>query len=1246
MCLYIMDDNIKSIKRLVMKTKFTQLLIIPLFMGFIISASMAQKAVLDYIDPMGYPDIKAGFTIKDSKGKEIRPAAYNWQASDITVTENGVPRPIKAGWPFCADPSQKTFSAILVMDVSNSMQDGIDGSKNPPPGSAKWEIAFRAMQHFVGALDTSLTEVTIIEFGTLARIRMGYSNNKDSLMRSFTEYPFFLLNTNYNAAFIRNKISINNNVVYDSTKSALYVAKFARYKPVIIFLTDGTHNPNGYDPDPFYVGVACNLAQQRNVRIFVVKVGTDILDATSSNNLNSLASVEGSTSDNLLLNVTNGDDLIGFYDHVLAICGQVGYPAPCEVVWESDCKGGGPTQLEFKPGAPYNYDLNVSGAFTIPPNLFPYLDISPNPIPFRNINYTTKDTVTVTLRARNNFVSIPAGGFTSTDGRYKIIDWGGFSLPGILKKDSAITVKLEYSPTDSSYSKSIVEILGSACSGMDINTDGMMNLFCKDVDMGNCTVNASVTGTVTELFCNRGPTSINVTSLNIKTGDANMFDTISTNPPIPCTRDTGQCLEVTFKFKPTSSGGKASRINLVTDGGNFNSNIIGNGIGQPGIASSSPVIFQNTDCKTKTRDTVIYLKNTGPIPLAIDNTVSDLQGADAGEFILVTKPLPDSIPPTDSVPITVTFNPHSAGTKTCSLYVKSNAGNEPDFYVRIEATADSINYEPNSYTVDLGTVCMTGIDTTITLTNVGTKVLNILTATKPSTMTLDKNSWDLNSGSIATIKVNYKPFQDGPVDTVLVFTDDFCNKIKTIQFKGTVYDPKVANLNIDVSSTVGVPYDTTFTITNPSTSVGLAIALPVTAQDPQFTFVSSVPPLPYTIPPGGTMQMTVRYKPTLNQPVMTNLVLTGMPCHDVLIPMSGNPSLATVDIQIDQYSGLIGQVVAIPIYLRSAKNFAASGTTTINTTISFDASLLQQTQGYPETMNGNMRVLTLNTVPVTSTDATQALVDTLKLLVLGGGATSTPLTITNTVSNKNNVQFFEVAGLFTLIEASDTLQTKDYAVYPGQVFDLVIWQSGAKNLSPDFHKSITTEVRANATLLEPVGLSSAIDTVGGVLDRITTLSGIPVNNIAGSTQLTSFKFRAMLGNDTATNIILQNSRPEQGYIKFDTVVCRLTLLGICKDADGTIRLFDPTKNPAALQGINPNPTSGITKVNFSLSEPGNTQIWVADVLGDKVLVIANDNMSPGTKQLSFDSSKLPDGVYFIIMQTPTQFFKQRFNVIK
>ena len=895
--------------------------------------------------------------------------------------------------------------------------------------------------------------------------------------------------------------------------------------------------------------------------------------------------------------------------------------------------------------------MTASSSFTVNNNLKPILIFAPNRIDFKNIAPPTYRDFSVKVTAKNNYVDFIKPGFISTDPRYTVIDWGGTGPIFTLDKEASRTFTIRYTPTDSLCSSATIQFsvpgASSSCSG-NLPVTGQFDQFVRNVNMGDATVNTDLDVSVSEVFCNRSCTSVTVTGLNIATGDASSFSTPGIT--LPKQLDPGQCITILFRFSPKSQGGKSSKINLVirTVTGNTTliSNITGNGIGLPGITSPNPVVFENTDCKTTFRDTIIQLKNTGPIPLNITPGSSGLTGPNANEFTYSPDPLPAIIPALDSVEITIRFQPRlNDGTlKVCSLHVLSDADGNEDYYIRIEGFADSVNYVPNSYTVDLGTVCLgTTKDTVVNLDNVGTKALHIIPSVIPSSFTLNSTFWDLNGGANANVDVSFTPYKDGPIDTVLIFTEDLCNTLKTVRFIGTVHDPKVDITSVTVTSNVGVPKDTTIRITNTSTSVGLSVTLPVTFQDTQFTYVGSNPGLPYTIPPGGFLDITIRYTPTAAVVLNTNLVLTGMPCHDVLIPLVGNPSLAMTEIWIDEYTGWIGQTKDFDIVLRNSNKFAESLTDSIDVDIRFDASLLKQnTPDWNEFRNGNDMVVQLRHILVQRDNAQQKIY-TLKLLVTDGNVTSTPLTISGARSDKDNVAFNYDHGLFSLIGASATLQTKDYEIYPGQEFDLGIWQSDAQGLSP-FHESITTTLRCNATVLESAGpYPDSTDINTG--ERFVTLRDIPINNTTNEVLLKTFKFRAMLGNTDTTYLILENSHSVKGMIKFDTVVCKLTLKGICIDADGTKRLFEPRPG-AILQAVNPNPTNGVTEINFTLSEPGITNIWISNVLGDKILTVANDDMKPGSKSLYFDANDLSDGVYFVIMQTPTQLFRKRFIIIK
>ncbi|OGU37773.1 MAG: hypothetical protein A2X61_06230 [Ignavibacteria bacterium GWB2_35_12] len=1229
-----------------MKKEFMKWLLLSIVLcAFLSDATAAQPtAVINYIEAGGYPNIKAYYTYEDASGNQVRPPNYSWMPQDIIINENGKVRNHNPGSPFCPNPIDKTFSAILVFDVSNTMQKGMDGSGNPPPGAARWELAVEAMKDFITALNPNLTECAVIQFSSNAKILHRFTNNKDSLFQSLTPGNITLgMGTNYNAAFIIDRYR-------DSTSTALYMAKSAKYKPVIIFLTDGNHetkwgsfaNPP-YGDGRFFIGDVINLAKERNVRVFCIKIGNDTLSGINLSYMNGLAGIEGKSSDNLEMDVTDRDRLSGYYDKVLQICGQVGYPAPCWVEWKSDCFSGvRDLQLNF----PNHGNLTASTTFTVPDNIQPDLEISPNPVTFSNVDYTTYKDEQVKITARRNFVEIwgPAG-FNSSDARYKVQDWGTAPpppFPYILPKDSSRFITVRYDPTDSSYSSATIDLNSSACFGDIINLSGMMDLFCKDVNMGDCTVSDSVSATVTQLFCNRGPTPINITGLDINTRDYKMFEIVSVVPPIPCTLDTGQCLQVTFKFKPTSSGGKAARISLLTESGNYTANIIGNGIGQPGI-TANPMMFENTDCKIPTREDTVFLRNTGPLPLTIDVANSILVGKDSTEFVIIQPPgIPTIISASSDAPVIIRFEPKSWGAKECSLRVISNAGNEPTYYVRITGFADSVNFAPPDTTIDLGVVCLGDtVVTDIPLRNVGTKDLHIDATTIPSSFRLQVSSWDLNGNTNTIVNTSYIPYKDGPVDTVLILTEDLCNIQKTVRFIGTVHDPKVDISSVTVTSNVGVAKIDTIRITNPSTSVDLFVSS-ITTSDTQFQFIKAIPSLSYPIPPGGFMDIIISYLPDTAVVLNAELILKGMPCDSVVVSLVGNPSLAMVDIVIDEdYTGMVGEQKDILVYLRNAKKFAESGTTTIDYDVSFDSGLLQQVVpgDIPESIIGIDRVLHLIGRPVKNHNNFQV-IDTLKLLVTDGNVDSTILNIKYAVSNKKNVVFNEDDGIFRLIGASAKLYTKFYEKSPGEVFELEIWQKDAKNLSP-FHGSITTEVRCNATVLEGVGHPNVVVND----ERIVTLSGIPIINTSRDTMLKSFSFRPMLGPVDTTYIKLENSRSDSGKINFETVDGMLKLK-VCIDADGTKRLFDPTRGSAGLEAVNPNPTSGITEIKFTLSEPGITNIWITNVFGDKILNVANDDMKPGSKTLYFDANDLPDGVYFVMMQTPTQIFKRNFAIIK
>ncbi len=60
----------------------------------------------------------------------------------------------------------------------------------------------------------------------------------------------------------------------------------------------------------------------------------------------------------------------------------------------------------------------------------------------------------------------------------------------------------------------------------------------------------------------------------------------------------------------------------------------------------------------------------------------------------------------------------------------------------------------------------------------------------------------------------------------------------------------------------------------------------------------------------------------------------------------------------------------------------------------------------------------------------------------------------------------------------------------------------------------------------------------------------------------------------------------------------------------------------------PNPFNPATKIRFDIPKSGNVNISVFDVLGRKVAVIVDQQLTPGTYETDFDAGNLSSGIYF------------------
>ena len=72
--------------------------------------------------------------------------------------------------------------------------------------------------------------------------------------------------------------------------------------------------------------------------------------------------------------------------------------------------------------------------------------------------------------------------------------------------------------------------------------------------------------------------------------------------------------------------------------------------------------------------------------------------------------------------------------------------------------------------------------------------------------------------------------------------------------------------------------------------------------------------------------------------------------------------------------------------------------------------------------------------------------------------------------------------------------------------------------------------------------------------------------------------------------------------------------------------------PVALTGIAPNPSTGVSRVAFTIPEAGPVELTVVDVRGREVSVLASGAMSAGRHEVLLRSEELAGGIYVVRLE--------------
>jgi hypothetical protein len=1181
----------------------------------------AQEAEILSIDPSEYPKIKTEFKLIGYDDREVR----SFTKQDLKLFDNFTEK-TDLTLPVCDEADPTDYSALLILDISNSMDRSLDPNNTDPDAPDRISVVMDVVNDWIDLLDGATSEAALVSFAGAARLLQGFTSDKNKLRSGLGQVVGLEQWTNYNAAFFVNPSG-------DSSQSAVRVMRDAKYTPVIIFLTDGQHNAP--EQEAFNIAGVEAWAKAIGCHIFVIKIGAENI-SVSRVDLIKMAQIQGHVDDYFYDDIYESEQLEEVYDLIRTKCRDLGEDPPCYSYYNAACDGGGDVFMNF----PLYNDLRTeSVTFTIPPERKPYLEISPRHLRIEAADLDGGSFVQdITITARYNKSNLH--GFVPSDSRFDI-DWKGNDPIKSLAVDESVIVGISYTPDDSLYTEVTLSFEGSACDSLDFTAGAFLMPHPNDIDMGTAMMFVDpIEKDVTEVMFNRTGADLLIEEVRIVGDDAADFKVLTSIQNF--TLKSEEALSVKFSFGPLGMGYRSSTVEIVTADHVYTSTIHGNGEGEPGLSSVNPFVFRNTNCADYSRDTVIVLTNTGMKDLNITSMEIIPAGSD---FTLGT--WDKTIEPAGSIDVQIIFNADDSAPKTAVLRVNSDAPSNPEYDINLEGTKDSVSFATASNSVDIGDLCNgESVSKTITIENTGTIPIEITASSATGNVTFPNGNNILIPVGLSeelSFDCVFAAGSDGDFTETIILEDDLCGTSASIDLNGVASVPKIqSDFDVIMTSDILVPKAEVVKLYNES-------SVPMDFSNVNLfkasVFSMNILSTNSTIAPGDFFELELTYLPDLSVIEYDSLIVEGSPCDfRIVVEITGNPSMPTAEIFVDNHTGVIGQEIEIPVHIRNSDRFAESLTTTVSADISVNALLLEAISPTPAgTVAADTRTINID-FPVQSTNDDQDDVYILHFKVLNAGAIQeTDIAFSNVKSDKNNVVFSSTNGFFAINPASAVLSIGQHIAEPGDFIDIPIYISNVLNISSIDNETITADFRYKYAVMEPVGSTKSGELVND--ERIIPIE-VDIPNGLGADQklLTTLTFRAMLGTVAETDLILDNISVSKGSAMFEFDMGHFVLGGVCQNGE-VDRFFDP-EGEAFLQSINPNPSTGNVIINYSVAEEAMTTITVVNYLGETVYEILNEVPQKRKSTINKNLSHLGSGMYFIVLRTATQTISRRLYIVK
>ncbi len=143
--------------------------------------------------------------------------------------------------------------------------------------------------------------------------------------------------------------------------------------------------------------------------------------------------------------------------------------------------------------------------------------------------------------------------------------------------------------------------------------------------------------------------------------------------------------------------------------------------------------------------------------------------------------------------------------------------------------------------------------------------------------------------------------------------------------------------------------------------------------------------------------------------------------------------------------------------------------------------------------------------------------------------------------------------------------------------------------------------------------------------------------------LSTIKFRTSLGNTYLTPLRISREKMDCDNVKLTCSGGVLFLKDLCQE--GGVRYFLDSKNSFGIQSVYPNPANTEFTAEINIIEETEFSLSLINQIGQTVKLLPRKYNKAGNYFEKIDTRDLPDGIYFLKLQSSRSVRYQRFSII-